>query len=70
MNRELEARGNLTFPGRVPRRYAMERFDKVETSKRGKLLYNAIESAITGMGQAISEQEKRQVLMDVLRELC
>ena len=26
MNRELEARGNLTFPGRVPRRYAMERF--------------------------------------------
>lgn len=47
-----------------------KRFDKVETSKRGKLLYNAIESAITGMGQAISEQEKRQILMDVLRELC
>ena len=47
-----------------------KRFDKVETSKRGKLLYNAIESAITGMGQAVSEQEKRQILMDVLRELC
>jgi hypothetical protein len=42
----------------------------VETSKRGKLLYNAIESAISGMGQAVSEQEKRQILMDVLRELC
>ena len=24
----------------------------------------------TGMGQAVSEQEKRQILMDVLRELC
>ena len=47
-----------------------KRFDKVETSKRGKLLYNAIESAISGMGQAVSEQEKRQILMDVLRELC
>ena len=30
MNQELEARGNLTFPGRVPRRYAMERFGLVE----------------------------------------
>lgn len=48
-----------------------KRFDKVETNrKRGKLLYNAIESAISGMGQAVSEQEKRQILMDVLRELC
>lgn len=30
MNQELEARGNLTFPGRVPRRYAMERFGLLE----------------------------------------
>lgn len=47
-----------------------KRFQKVETSRRGKLLYNAIETAITGMGQAVSEQEKRQILMDVLKELC
>ena len=26
MNKELEAKGLLTFPGRVPRRYAFERF--------------------------------------------
>ena len=30
MNQELEARGNLTFPGRVPRRYAMDRFGLLE----------------------------------------
>lgn len=51
-------------------RTVTKRFDKVETSSRGKLLYNMIETAITGMGQAVSEQEKRQILMDVLRELC
>ena len=51
-------------------RAVTKRFDKVETSSRGKLLYNMIETAITGMGQAVSEQEKRQILMDVLRELC
>ena len=51
-------------------RTVTKRFDKVETSNRGKLLYNMIETAITGMGQAVSEQEKRQILMDVLRELC
>ena len=29
-----------------------------------------IEDALNGMGQAISEQEKRQILMDALKELC
>lgn len=39
------------------------RFDKVEISARGKLLFNQ-------MGNSISEQEKRQVLMEVLKKLC
>ena len=47
-----------------------KRFEKVEESKRGKLLYNSIISQIDSMGQAISEQEKRQILMEVLKKLC
>ena len=46
------------------------RFDKVEGSKRGQLLYNSIVNQINAMGQSISEQEKRQVLMDILKEIC
>ena len=46
------------------------RFDKVEISSRGKLLFNQITAAIESMGHAISEQEKRQVLMEVLKKLC
>lgn len=30
MNKELEAKGLLTFPGRVPRRYVFERFGITE----------------------------------------
>lgn len=47
-----------------------KRFDRVEHSKRGKLLYNAITADLDSMGQAISEQEKRQILMDILKKLC
>ena len=47
-----------------------KRFGKVAVSNRGKLLYNRITDAIDAMGLAISEQEKRQVLIDVLKELC
>ena len=47
-----------------------KRFAKVEESKRGKLLHNAIISQLESMGQAISEQEKRQILMEVLKEMC
>lgn len=47
-----------------------KRFEKVEESKRGKLLYNSIISQIDSMGQAISEQEKRQILMEILKKLC
>ncbi len=47
-----------------------KRFDSVETSKRGKLLYNQITAALSSMGHSITEQEKRQILIDVLKELC
>lgn len=47
-----------------------KRFNRVETTPRGQLLRNMIEDALGGMGQAISEQEKRQILMDALKKLC
>lgn len=46
------------------------RFDKVEVSARGKLLFNQIMSSIEAMGHSITEQEKRQILMEVLKKLC
>ena len=48
----------------------VKRFDRVETSKKGKLLYNSILSEIDSMGYSISEQEKRQILMDILKKMC
>ena len=45
-------------------------FDRVECSKRAGLLYNRISNTIKEMGQSISPQEKRQILMDILEELC
>ena len=47
-----------------------KRFEKVELSARGKLLFNQITNALDSMGQAISVQEKRQVLTEILRTLC
>ena len=47
-----------------------KRFDRVEISKRGELLLNAITSDIESMGHSISEQEKRQILMEVLKKMC
>lgn len=46
------------------------RFDRIEVSARGKLLFNQIIASLEAMGQSISEQEKRQVLMEVLKKLC
>lgn len=45
-------------------------FEKCEYSNRASLLYNEITDAVDSMGQSISENEKRQVLMDILEELC
>lgn len=47
-----------------------KRFDKVDQSKRGKLLMNSIIADIESMGHSISEQEKRQILMEVLKKMC
>ena len=46
------------------------RFDRVEVSSRGKLLFNQITASLEAMGHSISEQEKRQILMEVLKKLC
>lgn len=45
-------------------------FDKTTYSDRGKLLYNEIATAIEEMGQSISEQEKRQILMEFIEIMC
>ena len=47
-----------------------KRFDRVEQSKRGKLLMNSLLADIESMGHSISELEKRQILMEVLKKLC
>jgi hypothetical protein len=47
-----------------------KRFDKTEYSARAKLLLNEISTAIEEMGQSITEQEKRQVLIELLEKLC
>ena len=39
-------------------------------SNRGKLLYNQITQSLDSMGHAISEQEKRQIIMEILQKLC
>ena len=51
-------------------RSIVRRFDRVEVSARGKLLFNQITSSLEAMGHSISEQEKRQILMEVLKKLC
>lgn len=45
-------------------------FQRVPVTPRGQLLRNQIRQAMSAMGRALSEEEKRQVLMEVLRELC
>ena len=45
-------------------------FNRSEYSTRAKLLYNEITNAIDEMGQSITEQEKRQILIEILEKLC
>lgn len=47
-----------------------KRFEKIDFSKRAKLLMNTITADLDAMGHAITEQEKRQVLMEILKKLC
>lgn len=46
-----------------------KRFDRIDYSERGKLLLNQVWSAVDAMGRSISEQEKRQILMEILKQL-
>lgn len=48
----------------------IRRFDHIHRSKKGKLLYNSIKAELDSMGYSISQQEKRQILMEVIKELC
>lgn len=50
---------------RVPKR-----FDKIEYSNRAKLLLNEMTAQLEEYGQSITEQEKRQVLIELLEKLC
>lgn len=45
-------------------------FSKTDYSDRAKLLFNDISTSIEEMGSSISEQEKRQVLMELLEKMC
>lgn len=47
-----------------------KRFAKVDYSMRAKLLRNSLVANIEAMGQSISEQEKRQVIAEILQEYC
>jgi len=47
-----------------------KRFEKTEYSERAILLRNEISTALEEMGQAITEQEKRQVLIELLEKIC
>ena len=47
----------------------VKKFKKIEKSPRAKLLYNSIEAQLEAMGQSLSEQEKRQVLIEILCKL-
>lgn len=45
-------------------------FGKTVYSDRAKLLLNEMNTALEEMGQSITEQEKRQILMELLEGLC
>lgn len=47
-----------------------KRFDKAEYSERAKLLLNEMTAHLEEYGQSITEQEKRQILIELLEKLC
>lgn len=47
-----------------------KRFDKVTNTGKGRLLHNQVTAALDSMGRSISDQEKRQILMEILKTLC
>ncbi len=72
-DREKETRGTTSYEiifTDTNGEKTLRHFDKTEYSERGKLLLNEVSTALEEMGQAISEQEKRQVLVEILENLC
>ena len=51
-------------------RTVTKRFNSVEGTGKGRLLHNQVTAALESMGRAISDQEKRQILMEILKDLC
>lgn len=49
---------------------SIKTFPKAEYSPKAKLLLSDITTALDEMGQSITEQEKRQVLLEALEKLC
>ena len=47
-----------------------KRFERIDSTKKGQLLHNQVTAALASMGRSISDQEKRQILMDILKDLC
>jgi len=47
-----------------------KRFERVENTGKGKLLHNQVTAALDSMGRSISNQEKRQILMEILKDIC
>jgi uncharacterized protein YdiU (UPF0061 family) len=45
-------------------------FDKTPYSERAKLFYNEVTNNIEEYGEAVSKQELRQVLLDIVDVLC
>ena len=45
-------------------------FDRVPLSGRSQLLANTVKSAIESFGQSVSENEIRQVVVDILQKMC
>ncbi len=70
-NPELSATGTyrLVFSD-VDGKESVKTFPKAEYSPKAKLLLNDITTALDEMGQSITEQEKRQVLLEALEKLC
>lgn len=48
----------------------IKRLENVELSPRGKLLFNQITNDVNAMGQSISLQKKRQILIEILQKIC
>ena len=45
-------------------------FERTEYGRHAQLLYRDITGALSDIGQSVSEQEKRQILFEILESLC